>query len=152
MNMLQLKPITKDNWYEAVKLQVADDQKNFVASNAVSLAQLNFLENFHAQAIYADETMVGFSLFGLDDEDKEYWIYRLMIDERYQGKGYGKHSVALIIEAIREMKEPQKQVIHISYEPENIVAKHIYEKAGFTEIEGLFSGGEQIARYSFVGE
>lgn len=150
--MLQLKPITKDNWYEAVKLQVAENQKNFVASNAISLAQLNFLENFHANAVYSGETMVGFTLFGLDEEDQQYWIYRLMIDEKYQGKGYGKQAVALIMEAIREMKEPQHQVIHISYEPENIVAKHVYEKAGFAEIEGLFSGDEQIARYAFVGE
>ena len=150
--MLQLKPITKDNWYEAVMLQVAEDQKNLVASNAISLAQLNFLENFHANAIYADETMVGFTLFGLDDEDKEYWIYRLMIDEKFQGMGYGKQSVALIVEAVRQMKEPQHQVIQISYEPKNVVAKHVYEKAGFSEIEGLFSGSEQIARYAFVGE
>ena len=150
--MLQLKPITKDNWYEAVKLQVAENQKNFVASNAISLAQLNFLENFHANAVYSGETMVGFTLFGLDEEDQQYWIYRLMIDEKYQGKGYGKQAVALIMEAIREMKEPHHQVIHISYEPENIVAKQVYEKAGFEEIEGLFSGDEQIARYAFVGE
>lgn len=148
--MLQLKPITKENWYTAVQLKVAEEQKNFVATNAVSLAQLNFLENFYANGVYKDETMVGFTLFGLDDEDQEYWIYRLMIDEKFQGKGYGKEAVDLIIEAIRTMKEPQHRIIHISYEPENVIAQHVYRKAGFTEIEGFFIGGEQVARYEFV--
>lgn len=152
MKMLHIKPITKDNWIAAIKLKVAEDQNHFVATNAVSLAQLNFLENFYAQGIYEDETMVGFTLFGIDEEDHQYWIYRLMIDENYQGKGYGKEAVNLIINAIHTMKAPQHQLIHISYEPENIVAQQVYKKAGFTEIEGLFSDGEQVARYDFVEE
>lgn len=150
--MLQLKPITKDNWITAIKLNVAENQKNFVASNAVSLAQLNFLDNFHANGIYDDESMIGFTLFGIDDEDQQYWIYRLMIDEKYQGKDYGKEAVHLIVEAIQTMKAPQHQLIHISYEPKNIVAQQVYKKAGFIEIEGLISGGEQVAHYQFERE
>ncbi|MCH7322669.1 GNAT family N-acetyltransferase [Solibacillus sp. MA9] len=150
MKMLHLKPITKDNWIAAIKLKVAKDQNHFVATNAVSLAQLNFLENFYAHGIYEDETMVGFTLFGIDEEDHEFWIYRLMIDKNYQGKGYGKEAVNLIIKAIHTMKAPQHQLIHISYEPENIVAQQVYKNAGFYEIEGLISDGEQVARYDFA--
>ena len=150
MSMLHLKAITKDNWIDAIKLKVSEDQNHFVATNAVSLAQLNFLENFYAFGVYYEETMVGFTLFGLDDEDQQYWIYRLMIDEKYQGKGYGKEAINLIIKTIQSMKAPQHQVIHISYEQENTVARSVYQKAGFTEIEGLFIGSEQVARYEFA--
>ena len=104
IKMLHLKTITKDNWIKAISLRVREDQKNFVASNAFSLAQLNFLEDFHAKGIYLDNEMIGFTLYGIDEEDHEYWIYRMMIDERHQGKGYGKEAVKLVIEDIKNIK------------------------------------------------
>ena len=77
--MLHLKTITKDNWLKAISLRVREDQVKFVASNAMSLAQLNFLENFHAKGIYHGEEMIGFSLYGIDEDNHEYWICRMMI-------------------------------------------------------------------------
>ena len=147
--MLHLKTISKDNWIKAISLKVREDQVNFVASNAVSLAQLNFLENFHAKGIYFGEEMVGFTLYGLDEDDHEYWIYRMMIDEKHQGKGYGKEAVRLVIEDIQTMKESHHQTITLSYEPDNEHAKRLYEKMGFQEIDGLVIEGEQVARYTY---
>ena len=147
--MLHLKTITKDNWIKAISLKVREDQVKFVATNAVSLAQLNFLENFHAKGIYFGEEMVGFTLYGLDEDDHEYWIYRMMIDQKHQGKGYGKEAVWLVIEDIQKMKEPRHRTITLSYEPDNEHAKRIYEKMGFQEIDGLVIEGEQVARYTF---
>lgn len=147
--MLHLKTITKDNWIEAISLKVREDQRNFVATNAVSLAQLNFLENFHARGIYNGEEMVGFALYGIDEDDHEYWIYRMMIDERHQGKGYGKEAVTLVIEDIKRMKEDRHKTITLSYEPSNVHAKRVYEKMGFKEVDGLIIGDEQVARYTF---
>lgn len=123
--MLHLKPITKDNWIQAISIKVHEEQVNFVASNAVSLAQLNFLENFHAKGIYLEEEMIGFTLFGIDEDDNEYWIYRMMIDKKYQGKGFGKEAVQLIIDTIREIKEEHHQTITLSYEPTNEHAKRV---------------------------
>lgn len=96
--------------------------------------------------------MVGFTLYGIDDDDHEYWIYRMMIDQKYQGKEYGKQAVKLVIEDIRKLKEPHHITITLSYEPSNVHAKRIYEKMGFQEIEGLILEGEQVARYVYEGE
>lgn len=147
--MLHLQPITKDNWVKAISLRVREDQVNFVASNAVSLAQLNFLENFHAKGIYLGEEMIGFTLFGIDNDDHEYWMYRMMIDQKHQGKGYGKEAIQLVIDDIRVMKEDRHETISLSYEPDNEHAKRIYEKMGFQEVDGLMISGEQVARYTF---
>ncbi len=147
--MLHLAPITKYNWIDAISLKVRDDQKQFVASNAVSLAQLNFLDNFLAQGIFHDETMVGFTLYGIDEEDGEFWIYRIMIDEKQQGKGYGRQAVQLVIDDIEKRKAEGQHGISLSYEPENHVAKRLYESIGFREEEGLIIEGEQVARYLF---
>ncbi|MBS4174422.1 GNAT family N-acetyltransferase [Bacillus sp. FJAT-49736] len=147
--MLHLETITKDNWRKAISLRVREDQLNFVASNAVSLAQLNFLENFHAKGIYLGEEMIGFALYGIDEDDHEYWIYRMMIDQKHQGKGYGKEAIQLVIDDIRKMKEERHQTITLSYEPSNEHAKRVYEKVGFQEIEGLIIGDEQVSRFTF---
>jgi diamine N-acetyltransferase len=147
--MLHLEPITKDNWLKAISIRVREDQVKFVASNAVSLAQLNFLTNFHAKGIYLGEEMIGFTLFGIDEDDKEYWMYRMMIDQKYQGKGYGLAAVKLVIDDIKNMKEDHHKTITLSYEPTNEHASNLYKKAGFQEIEGLIISDEQVARYTF---
>ncbi|MFC5601722.1 GNAT family N-acetyltransferase [Sporosarcina koreensis] len=149
MIMLHLETITKDNWVKAISLRVREDQVNFVASNAVSLAQLNFLENFHAKGIYLGEEMIGFTLYGIDEDDHEYWMYRMMIDQKHQGKGYGKEAIQLVMDDIKAIKEERHQTITLSYEPENEHAKNIYEKMGFKEVEGFVISGEQVARYTF---
>lgn len=147
--MVHLQKITKDNWVKAISLRVREDQVNFVASNAVSLAQLNFLENFHAKGVYNGEEMIGFALYGIDEDDHEYWIYRMMIDQKHQGQGYGKEAIRLVMDDIRKIKEDRHQTISLSYEPENEHAKRIYEKMGFKEVVGLVISGEQVARYTF---
>ncbi|TFE02093.1 GNAT family N-acetyltransferase [Jeotgalibacillus salarius] len=148
--MVHLKKIDKDNWLKAISLKVREDQNHFVASNAVSLAQLNFLpDGFHAQGIYADNEMVGFTLYGIDEEDGEYWMYRMMIDEKHQGKGYGKAAIHLVIDDIRQRKEERHKTLTLSYEPENTFARDLYTKMGFEEQNGVMVEGEQVARYTF---
>jgi diamine N-acetyltransferase len=147
--MLHLRTITKENWVKAISLRVREDQVKFVAFNAVSLAQLNFLENFHAKGIYQNEEMIGFTLYGIDEDDHEYWIYRMMIDQKHQGKGFGKEAIKLVIDDIRNIKEDRHQTITLSYEPTNEHAKLLYEKMGFQEIDGLMIGGEQVSRYTY---
>ncbi|MBS4204393.1 GNAT family N-acetyltransferase [Lederbergia citrea] len=146
--MLHLETITKDNWLKAISLRVREDQLKFVASNAVSLAQLNFLENFQAKGIFLGEEMIGFALYGIDEDDHDYWIYRMMIDQKHQGKGYGKKAIQLVIDDIRDIKEDRHQTIKLSYEPTNEHAKRVYEKIGFQEIDGLLIGNEQVSRFT----
>lgn len=146
--MLHLEPISNDNWVKAISLNVRQDQKTFVASNIFSLAQLNFLDNFYAKGIFHDDEMVGFTLYGIDDEDQQYWMYRLMIDEKHQSKGYGTQAVRLVIEDVRRMKDPGHKTLTLSYEPENTYARDIYKRLGFEEIDGMIIEGEQIARLS----
>lgn len=147
--MLHLETITKDNWIKAISLRVREDQEKFVASNAVSLAQLNFLNDFHAKGIYLGEEMIGFALYGMDEDDHEYWIYRMMIDQKHQGKGYGKEAIKLVIDDIKMIKEDRHKTITLSYEPTNEHAKRVYEKVGFKEIDGLMISDEQVSRFTF---
>ena len=143
--MIELREINKDNYSECINLKVSDEQKGFVASNVFSLAQAwVFYDNAHPLAIYADNVMVGFILFGPEESDNGMYmnIDRMMIDRQYQGRGYGKLAFAKLIDIIRN-DFPYKE-IYLSYNPENVVAENLYKRFGFAKT-GEFSGDECIA-------
>lgn len=147
LKKIYLKPIDKSNWEEAIRLSVKEEQQTFIASNLYSIAEVQFLDNFYAKGIYLDNKMIGFTMFGIDPDDHNYWIYRLMIDEEFQGKGIGKQAIYQVIEEIRRNNTANVSLIMIGYDPENLTAKFVYKKVGFIETE-LSSWGEQLAKYS----
>ncbi len=149
--MLILKPITKHNWEEAIQLKVKEEQKNFVVSNLYSIAEVQFLDQFTASGIYAGEQIVGFAMYGIDPDDNNYWIYRLMIDDLHQGKGYGTAAVLLVVEEIKRKNTNGIPTIMIGYNQDNEGARAVYMKAGFTETE-IAPWGEQLAAYNLKAE
>ncbi len=137
--MVSLSFITDENFNECIGLKVTEDQRSFVATNVYSLAQAwLYHPNAYPFAIYADDVMVGFVMMGYDTEHDSYDIWRFMIDERYQGKGYGKAALARAIEYLRDVHEVKE--IMISYKPDNVVAKTLYASAGFVETGEMYDG------------
>lgn len=143
--MIHLHPINKDNWTECIGLKVRPEQHNFVATNLYSIAQSKAEPSLIPMAIYNGEVMVGFTMYGRDPEDGRYWIVRLMVDERYQGNGYGKQAMNQVI-ALHKQEEDCTD-IYISHKPANIYADAIYRKLGFKNT-GEIVGGEIVKRLS----
>lgn len=144
--MITFKDIDRHNFMNVINLKVADEQKNFVASNLFSLAQAKAYPECICLAIYAEEVLVGFTMYCIDADDGEYWIYRLMIDAQYQGKGYGKAAMKKLMSLIK--KDTAHHVIYLSFEPENEGAKALYEKLGFKG-DGRVIEGEIVYKYSY---
>ncbi|MGD6902194.1 GNAT family N-acetyltransferase [Bacillus infantis] len=144
--MIFLKEVDRHNFFDVIDLKVAEEQKSFVATNLFSLAQAKAFPECNCLAIYHEEELVGFTMYCMDFDDKEYWIYRLMIDAKYQSKGYGKAAMEKLIERIKEDKD--HQVIYLSFEPENDRAKEMYEKLGF-EADGRVIDGEIVYRLGY---
>lgn len=135
---INFQAITKDNWRECIKLATREDQKHFVASNLYSLCEASYEPGCFPLAIYDVENMVGFVMYGIDDEKQETWIVRLMIDQRYQGKGYGRAALERIVQRlVREHNCPE---IFISAEPENEHAIGLYERFGFVKTGDILDG------------
>ena len=136
--MVNLQPITYDNFEDVIDLKVGNDQ-GYVPDNVYSIAQSKVVPSLIPLAIYNDQTLVGFILYGLYPND--YWIVRLMIDKKYQKKGYGTKAMEIIIKKIKEDKEHHK--MYIDVHPENSVAMNLYKKFGF-ESTGKIENGEEI--------
>ncbi|AST94367.1 GNAT family N-acetyltransferase [Sutcliffiella cohnii] len=146
MEKLTLKSIDKYNWETAIELSVNEDQKRFIATNLYSIAQVQFLDNFYVKGVYNSETMIGFTMYGIDEDDQNYWIYRLMIDKNYQGNGYGLKAIKLVIEEIKR-ENNDRPFILIGYHPNNGAARKVYKKAGFIETS-IAPWGEQLAKFN----
>jgi diamine N-acetyltransferase len=127
--MINFKEITKDNFWQVIGLEVDEKQKDFVASNVVSIAQSKLEPSCIPLAIYNDDTIVGFLMYGIDPDDGNYWIVRFMIDKKHQRKGYGKESMEKIITEIKKDKSYKRILLRVNQK--NIEAKELYIKLGF---------------------
>ena len=102
-----LREITADTVIAVVRLSVADDQKGFVATNAVSLAQALFAPEAWYRAIYCGDELAGFVM--LEDQslrspppaEPEVGVWRLMIDQKFQRRGVGRAALLQVIEHVR---------------------------------------------------
>ncbi|RSK28916.1 GNAT family N-acetyltransferase [Bacillus sp. HMF5848] len=139
---LSLKEVTKENWEQCIALKVAPEQESFVASNLYSLAEAHYETSFIPKAVYSYDEMIGFLMLGKDPDDGVYWIVRLMIDERYQGKGYGHQAVQAALAFIKKQRDASS-VIRLGVKPENVAAKRLYKACGFSET-GHQEHGEDI--------
>jgi diamine N-acetyltransferase len=133
-----LKEIDANNFYEIISLRV----EKYCASNVFSLAQAKIFPSAIPLAIYHDDIPVGFIMYGNEPQDNnEYWIDRLMIDEKYQQRGFGKIAMEIIIEKIKQDKAHNR--IKLSTDPENIIGRKFYRTLGFKET-GEMHGDEVL--------
>ena len=139
-----LREITSENFKECIDLKVADAQKTFVASNVASIAQSKVYPAMNPMAVYAETEMVGFVMSGFDADENRFYLVRLMIDERFQGRGCGKAATLAFIEKMRE--NPDCREIYLSFVPENTGAEALYKSLGF-ERTGEIDDGEIVMRY-----
>jgi diamine N-acetyltransferase len=137
--------IDRHNYLSVLDLSVSEEQKTFVATNQYSLAQAYAQPECVPLALYAENVPVGFAMYCIDEDDRQYWIYRLMIDRRHQGKGYGREAMRLLIDRIRGLSDEDHNRIYISFEPENLVAMTLYESLGFVP-DGRIEYGEVVYR------
>lgn len=145
--MLRLEKIHGQNVWDILKLKVAENQRHFVSSNDRSIieAYTTITGNGYAFpfGIYDDDIPVGFLMIGFGTDD--YWddappvaadnynLWRLMIDEKYQNKGYGRAAVKLALDFINTLPCGKAEYCWLSYEPENEVARRLYQSFGFEE-------------------
>lgn len=143
--MIKLDEITADNLEVVLKLKVSKEQENFVSTTAYSLAQAYvYRENAYPFAIYADDTLVGFIMFGFYELRNQYTLWKFLIDEKYRNKGYGKMALALGIEYMKKQYDIKEMYTGVAID--NDVAERLYHSVGF-QLTGLIENGMKELRY-----
>lgn len=155
--MIELQKVDLNNIWKIIKLSVNNNQLNFVATNTEGILEAYTTITSGGVAlpfgIYNGDTLIGFVMFGYgssgdDDEPTiasgNYCIWRFMIDKTYQGQGLGKKALEASIEYLRSEPCGRATYCWLSYEPDNVGAKALYNSMGFFE-NGEMCGEEIVA-------
>ena len=142
--MISFRNITSDNWKECINLKISDDEKDFIWPNVYSIAESQFYPKAVSKAIYDDEQMVGYTMFGEDEDDSNlFYIDRLMISKDFRNKGHAFEAIQLII---KEAIKNGFNAIATSVDPKNNKMQSLLKKADFYS-KNEFDNGEIIFYY-----
>jgi len=149
-----LEEITAENREAVLALRIVPGQDRFVSSVRDSLAEA--AEYPHARpwyrAVFASGEPagpVGFVMVSWNCEPQPpeiigpWFLWKLLIDERYQGRGYGAAVVRQIAELVRA--EGATELL-TSYVPEDGGPAGFYQRLGFVPTGELDDTGEVIVR------
>ena len=82
-----------------------------------------------------------------DPDKSDYYLWRFMIDARYQGRGFGEQALRLIIGHVRGL--PGASELSLSYVPGDHAPVAFYRKLGFAET-GVEEDGELEMKLVFA--
>lgn len=146
---LHFELVNDENRKEVEGLTVFSVQAGFIESVSECLQEADELELWRPVGIYDNDTLIGFSMYGYFPEPApgQLWLDRLLIDKKYQGKGYGKQVVVSLLERLRT--EYQSNVVYLSVYANNPHAIRLYQQIGFRFNGEYDSKGEHIMEYHF---
>ena len=132
--MVKLTDVTEDNWLDVASLSVKDNQKQYLAPAIGILARGYVYRNCNGRVfvIENDDAIIGVALVReFTDEPLGYDLQQFMIDQQYQGKGYGSAALELILSELR--KEKHYDHVEVCVKKEDAEAIRLYEKHGFID-------------------
>jgi len=146
--VVALRPLSESNRPAVEALRVAPSQERFVSGVAESLRAAADHPDAHAMywAVYADDTPVGFVMIADEVAGPDYiphFLWKLLIDERYQRQGFGTATLDLIVEYFRG--RPGVEVLTTSAGQGDGSPIAFYERYGF-EPTGEMHDGEVLLR------
>lgn len=135
--MLSLREITEENRAAVEALVVTDEQTQYVASVTESLVEAAEFPDAKPwyRAVYADAEPVGFVMIsdGITVDKPEYigpyYLWRLLVDHRFQGRGYGTAALDLVVEHVRT--RPDARVLLVSHVVGPTSPGPFYQRYGF---------------------
>jgi diamine N-acetyltransferase len=141
---ISLVPVDAATWRAVAALRVTPEQGRFVAAPTHYLALCAYEDVWHPLAVTTSEgTVVGFLMWGVDDDDGSCWLGGILVDVAHQGRGVGR---AAVVEALRVLRaQTGCTQFALSYQPANTVARRLYTSLGFVET-GEVDGDEVVAR------
>ena len=134
MNEITLRKIDESNFLDAFALKLGEGQEAFVSHPIRSLAQAYvYYSQCTPFGIYHAENMVGYVMVIYDYDLEEYNIWHMMIDEKYQRKGYGRAAMEQCLTYIAQKPFGVSNRVVLTCNRENPNAIGLYKKLGFSE-------------------
>lgn len=146
---VHLRPLTDDNRSELVALRIAPGQERYVNDVADALAEAE--EEPGGRAIqfglYDGDTPVGFVMISDEVEGPGYiaqYLWKLLVDARFQRCGYGTAALDLVADYFRN--RPGVEVMWTSAGQGDGSPIPFYERYGFVRTGDLVFDDEALLR------
>ncbi|HEM3608047.1 GNAT family N-acetyltransferase [Streptococcus suis] len=133
--MIRLELVNKDNFDQVLDLEVAPKDQRRVASVEYSLAQAWLYrdsEDLFPYAVKSGQLTVGFLLLSYQPMENSYYIWRLLIDQKYQNQSFGKEVIRQVLQRARDDQQCHK--VTVNYVIGNHKMRYILEKFGFQPV------------------
>jgi diamine N-acetyltransferase len=148
--MISLRPIDEANRPAVEALDVSPQQRGFVSNAADSIREAVREPDGRAQywAIYSNETPVGFVMISDDVGAPGYfpqYLWKLFVDERYQGRGYGRATLDAIADYFR--RRPEVKIMRTSCGQGEGSPLGFYEHFGFEQTGEIVFDNEILLQY-----
>jgi len=129
--MITFRKISKANYKDVLNLDTGSEGIKHCASSEQTLVEATLNNNLeNVKAIYLNKKLIGMLYYYLINNDKTVWINRLMIDKKYQNKGYGKLTFKKILNSVIKKYNPEKVEVSIS----NPILLNLKDKMGFKKL------------------
>lgn len=139
-----LREVTRETLYDIFRLKVSPEQEGFVSPNEISISEAHFSPDVAwFRAIYSGDTPAGFVMLRDEPAKAYYYLWRFMIDARYQGTGVGRRALELVLDHVRT--RPGATALMTSVVKGEGGPGPFYEKLGFV-YTGEVDEGELVMR------
>jgi GNAT superfamily N-acetyltransferase len=155
MTAIELREVTDANRDDVVAIHAGPAEGRFVSSVADSIAEAVETPEGSPwyRAVYLEGEPVGFVMLSWDvtpqppDIIGPWFLWKLLVDERHQGRGVGRAIVGEVVRLIRAEGATELFTSHVVAEggPDGF-----YERLGFVPTGGFDPDGERILRLDLV--
>jgi diamine N-acetyltransferase len=150
-NSIVLRELTAANRDDVIALRLGPGQNRFVSTVADSLEEAEAYPQANPwyRAVYAGDEPVGFVMLSWDcvphppEIIGPWFLWKLLIDERHQHRGYGRDVVQLVADLVRQQGAHE---LFSSYVTGEGSPGPFYARLGFVETGDLDPAGEVIIR------
>jgi diamine N-acetyltransferase len=153
--LIELRPLTDNNRAELEALRITPEQENFVTTVVDSIAE--GAEDVGGQAIawgvYADRGPVGFVMISDDVDGPEYiphYLWKLIIDERYQRHGFGTAVLDQVVAYFRSRPGVETMWTSAGQGPGSPIP--FYEAYGFVDTGKIVFDNEVLLRLGLTDQ
>ena len=147
--MIRFELVTPENFEDVIDMKLKKDQIGLLENNLYSLAESKVFDYLEPRAIYDDDKLIGFMLYYFQPDGvrrdmgpgegkheihsggKDYiYFKRLMLDEKYQGKGLGRASMLAALDYFKE-QYPSTAFVELMHYMDNDTGASLYESVEF---------------------
>lgn len=146
---LHFKPVDHKNRKEVESLQIFPAQAGWIETTSDCMQEADELNQWRPVGIYDGDLLIGFAMYGFFPEPSpgRLWLDRLLIDKKYQGKGYGKQAAIALLDRLHSEYTSNK--VYLSVYENNFNAIQLYQQVGFRFNGEYDTKGEHMMEYNF---